>query len=287
MIPQMLCAMLALFVLTAAAEVVEAQDNELPTRTPSASAEAAIERFVTECVSITPGEGRYPARFKMGTAAPEQHETALREVTVQAKFRISKYEVTQELYEAVSGKNPSRWKGRRNSVEQISFDDAKQFCQQLTKLLVERKLIDSDQVVRLPSNEEWEYCCRCGVETRYSFGDNAGPDGTTAELDAHAWHTGNAAGNDPAVGVLKPNSWGLYDAHGYLWEFVETESAAKTKQFTVPTGHCVIRGGSWRDAHPLLSCSTYLTISETQVSDAIGFRCVIAEKPEVKLSPTQ
>lgn len=166
MTSRLLGLVLALLIFLPLTDVLNAQDNKLPTRTPSVSADAAIERFVTECVSITPGNGIYPARFKMGSATPEQREAPLLEVTLHAKFRISRYETTQELYEAVSGRNPSRWKGRRNSVEQISFAEAKQFCQQLTKLLVERKLIGSDEEVRLPTNEEWEYCCRCGAETR-------------------------------------------------------------------------------------------------------------------------
>jgi len=276
--------MLVLSCISTSPTSLRAQETKLPTRAPSASANAAIERFIAECVSITPGEDGFSKRFISGTKEPTAHETTQQEVAIEHPFRISKYEVTQELYEAVTGTNPSRWKGPRNSVENVSCTEAVLFCQQLTELLSKKQLIGDAQKVRLPTYVEWEYCCRAGTETRYCFGQNAGPEGLTTELDAYAWHTGNAAGNDPAVGVLKPNSWGLFDVHGYLWEFVSHESGQNSLQITAPAAHCIIRGGSWRDAHPLLSSSAYLTISESERSDAIGFRCVIAEKPEVKIS---
>ena len=279
---------LLMFVFALATAEVSAQQephNNAATRKPSVSADAAIERFVAECVSIKPGEAQFPKRFRLGTDAPNKDEIAAHEVTLDHSFRISKYEVTQELYAAVMGANPSRWKGLRNSVEQVSFLDAKQFCVKLSELLTSRKMIAEGWEVRLPTSVEWEYCCRSGAKTRFSFGNSAGPDGTTTELDKHAWHTGNAAGNDPAVGVLEPNGWGLFDVHGYLWEYVSDENAGDSQQIPLLAGECLIRGGSWRAAHMRLSCSTYLKISETQVSDAVGFRCVIAEKPEVKLPP--
>ena len=74
-----------------------------------------------------------------------------------------------------------------------------------------------------PAKAEWEYCCRAGTTTKYSFGDEAQKPGDVTPkatlLGEYGWHTGNAAGNDPPVGALKPNPWGLYDMHGYLWEF--------------------------------------------------------------------
>ena len=262
-----------------------AHENDLPTRTPSPSATATTKRFVEECVTVSPGKPGFPIRSLVGTKEPTENELPQQEVTINRPFRISKYETTQELYEAVVGNNPSRWKGPRNSVENVNWSEAMQFCKQLTTLLNEQSLISDHEEVRLPTYIEWEYCCRAGSQTRYYFGQKAGTDGSTSDLDIHAWHTGNAAGNDPAVGVLKPNSWGLFDVHGYLWEYVDHKSTGKTLQISAPPGHCLVRGGSWRDAHPLLSSSAYLTFSESHRSDAIGFRCVIAEKPEVKIAP--
>ena len=247
------------------------------TRKPSRDLADMLERFVAECLQIRPGEGHFPksliVKNRGAKDGGESDGVALK------PFRVCRYETTQELYAAVMGQNPSRWKGPRNSVETISFADAATFCEKLTAQLRDRKLIAADQLVRLPTSVEWEYCCRAGTSTIFSFGDDAGDGDDTRRLDQYAWHTGNAAGNDPAVGVLKPNPWGLYDCHGYLWEFVEDRELPRESDGRAPV---VIRGGSWKDHHSRLSSSSYLTIPSESVSDAIGFRCVIAQDTIVK-----
>lgn len=264
---------------------VLAQDTSRPTAKPSASPEEAIKRFVEECVEIKPGTGKFPGKFQLGQAKPEKHERAKFEATFETNFRISRYEMTQELYLAVTGRNPSRWQGPRNSVEGVTFQDAQKFCESLTAILRKRKLIGPKEAVRLPTAAEWEYCCRAGSSTLYGFGDTAGINGTTNLLDEHAWHTGNAAGNDPAVGILKQNPWGLHDMHGYLWEFVD--NSRENEASTAAADTVEIRGGSWRDKHPLLSCATYLRVARSESGDHIGFRCVIAEKPTLKKPSTR
>jgi formylglycine-generating enzyme required for sulfatase activity len=181
---------------------------------------------------------------------------ALNDAAVPA-FLMAKYEVPQNLWEAVTGSNPSRWKGKRNSVEMLSFEDAEAFCRKATGLLREAKLIDPDQIVRLPTEVEWEYAARGGTKTKYSFGDDA------ADLGDYAWYHGNAAGNDPPVGAKKPNPWGLYDVHGYLWEWCQ--------------GH-VIRGGSWKDEADALVSSSRKEVPADTKDDAIGLRCVLAKE---------
>lgn len=178
----------------------------------------------------------------------------LRDADVLA-FRMAKYEVPQNLWEAVTGSNPSRWKGRRNSAEMLSYDDATEFCRKVTALLRGAALIDADQEIRLPTEREWEYATRAGTATRYSFGDDE------KDLGDYAWFHGNAAGNDPPVGAKKPNPWGLYDVHGYLWEWCE--------------GH-VIRGGSWKDEATDLTSSSRKEVPAETKDDAIGLRCVLA-----------
>ncbi|MCA9056925.1 MAG: formylglycine-generating enzyme family protein [Planctomycetaceae bacterium] len=258
--------------------------------TPEQSRTAILQRFVEESVEITPGKGPYPAAFLFGSATQEPHTVAQREVLLSKPFRISRFEVTQELYELVTGTNPSRWKGRRNSAESMSYQDAVRFCLRLSILLRREKLIAEDQIVRLPTEVEWEYCCRAGTSTRYGFGDEPNqadePDPKASILDEYAWHTGNAAGNDPAVGVLKPNAWGLYDMHGYLWEFVSdpyTADARPDPQQTNAASQAarIIRGGSWRDHYSLLTSTTRLAIPDHAASDAIGFRCVITGSPSL------
>lgn len=246
-------------------------DDRQDTRTPSSDQAAMLKRFVRECISVTPGRGKFPAIAVVGQQQPAKHERPRLSVPMTAEFLISRYETTQELYTAIMGRNPSRWQGPRNSVERMTVAQAREFCDRLTKRLRGEKLISQQQVVRLPTDVEWEYCCRAGSTTRFHFGDSAGEKSDTDLLDQVAWHTGNAAGNDPAVGVLQPNAWGLCDMHGYVWEFVETPGDP-------PGNRATIRGGSWRDPHPSLSSASYSTIPASETGDHIGFRCVIAEK---------
>jgi formylglycine-generating enzyme required for sulfatase activity len=149
---------------------------------------------------------------------------------------MAKYEVTQELWQMVMGGNPSKWKGPRNSVEMVSLDEAKKFCGEATRLMAAAGLIKRGEVVRLPTEEEWEFAARAGTKTKYSFGDDA------KKLGEYAWFNGNAAGNDPPVGAKKPNAFGLYDMHGYLWEWSTPDEKQK-----LDAKQGVVRGGSWKD----------------------------------------
>jgi formylglycine-generating enzyme required for sulfatase activity len=232
-----------------------------------------LQRFIDECVDIRPGTEHYPRTFQFGPVSESELTTLqVREVKMPSSFRISRYETTQELYEMVIGSNPSRWQGPRNSVEYVSYDDATQFCSRLTTLLRREKLISQMDSVRLPSEQEWEYCCRAGSTSLFSFPTN---DDDHSSIDEFAWHHGNAAGNDPAVGVLKPNAWGLFDMHGYLWEFVTDPWQPAVNTATALAQIRTIRGGSWRDDAASLTCAARLPLPSHAVSDAIGFRCVI------------
>jgi formylglycine-generating enzyme required for sulfatase activity len=250
-----------------------------------------LKTFVDEFVAITPGTGQFPASFQQGGDRPV--ELPVHQVTLKHPFAIAKYEVPQNLYEVVMGSNPSRWKGPRNSAESMTWDEANEFCRNITARLRAAQLIKADEVIRLPSESEWEYCCRAGTTTAYSFGDAAqdkGDSGPKATLlDPYAWHTGNAAGNDPAVGVLKPNPWGLYDVHGYLWEFCSDEwrsdyndaptDGAPRKVVSKTPGEAppvrrVMRGGSWKDDFTMLRSASRRAIGQSSRDDAIGFRCI-------------
>ncbi|MDB5341396.1 MAG: Gluconolaconase [Planctomycetaceae bacterium] len=249
-----------------------------------------LQTFHAEFVNITPGQGKFPKSFRMGSDKGPATEQPAHEVTFNHSFAIAKYEVPQNLYEAVMGINPSKWKGPRNSVEMMTFAQAQEFCQKTTGLLREAKLIAADEEIRLPTEAEWEYCCRAGTTTAYSFGDEAtkadDKDPKASILNDYGWHTGNAAGNDPPVGALKPNPWGLYDMHGYLSEFVAdswhddyTKAPADGSAWTSedPATAHVLRSGSWKDKHPNLRSAARRQLAAKDVGDEIGLRCVKAK----------
>ena len=249
---------------------------------------ALLTTFVEEFVLITPGTEKFPATFSMGAKEGDARELPQHEVTMRKSFAIAKYEMPQNLYETVMGNNPSRWKGPRNSAEMMTWKDANVFCQKVTQQLRDRKLIGADEAIRLPTEAEWEYCCRAGTTTKYSFGDEAQRPGDVSPkatlLGEYGWHHGNAAGNDPAVGVLKPNPWGLYDMHGYLCEFTADTWTPNYKQAAengaLPTGTdrdetaIAIRSGSWKEPFEKLTSSARRRLPATSADDAIGFRCV-------------
>jgi formylglycine-generating enzyme required for sulfatase activity len=258
---------------------------------PTARQIELLKTFNSEFVSITPGTDKFPKSFRMGFDGGDPSEAPAHEVTLKSPFSMAKYEVPQNLYEAVMEKNPSRWKGPRNSVEMFSFGEVVEFCQRATKLMRAAKLLGEDEEIRLPTEAEWEYCCRAGTTTRYSFGDEArkpgDKDNVAKVLNEYGWHTGNAAGNDPPVGALKPNAFGLYDMHGYLWEFVaddwhDTYSGASLdgrayeRKSDEPAAK-VIRGGSWKVRFESLTSTARRSVPVDFQSDDLGFRCVKAK----------
>ena len=197
-------------------------------------------------------------------------------VTFERSFAVAKFEVTQELYEAVTGRNPSRWKGPRNSVEMVNWREAQEFCRKTTAELHERKLLPTGDRIGLPTEAEWEYACRAGTTTRYSFGDS------DELLKDYAWFKGNSKGEDPPVGKKKPNAWGLYDMHGYVWEWCqdgwrESYEGAPTDGRAVEdklAKEFVIRGGSWNDGADSSRSAFRVHRAADIRSETIGFRCV-------------
>jgi len=178
-----------------------------------------LKRFRREVLEIQPGRAPYTASLPYGQLGDQ----AGTPTTAPEPFLIGQYEVPQNLWQVVMGGNPSRWMGERNSVEMLSFDEAVEFCKKLTQELRRRDLISEEQIVRMPTELEWEYATRAGTDTDYSFGNNA------ELLDDYGWHTGNAAGNDPPVGAKQPNAWRLYDVHDYLSEYCLPTEAAQTE----------------------------------------------------------
>ena len=154
-----------------------------------------------------------PGLFKMGNSenaeAGERTET-LHNVTLTRPFQIGIHEVTQEQYEKVMGKTPSKFIGAQNPAEHVSWNDATEFCRKLTAIQEET---GSGYRYRLPTEAEWEYACRGGTGTAYNFG------ASDDELRDHAWFASNSESTPHTVGTKKPNRWGLYDMHGNVSEW--------------------------------------------------------------------
>ena len=145
-------------------------------------------------------------------------------------FFLGNYEVTQEEYKRVIGRNPSNFsaqgkypedvKGQdtwRYPVENVSWEEAIVFCNEMSKLddlqpYYRAGVPSGGDGYRLPTEAEWEYACRAGTTTRYGFGDDE------TKLREYAWCGDNAGGMTHQVATRTPNAWGLYDMHGNVWE---------------------------------------------------------------------
>ena len=135
-------------------------------------------------------------------------------VTLTRDFWLSKYEVTQEEYAGLMGKNPSHFPGDPNRpVEKLSYFDAVNYCSALTKGERDAGRLPSGYEYRLPSEAEWEYACRAGTTNLFSFGD------AVTEADQYAWTAENSQAITHPVGQKRPNPWGLHDMHGNVWEW--------------------------------------------------------------------
>ena len=105
------------------------------------------------------------------------------EVILTTSFKMGVHEVTQAQYEQVMGVNPSEFKGADNPVEKVSWEDAVEFCRRLSDLPAEKA---AGHVYRLPTEAEWEYACRAGTTTKFSFGDDE------SNLGDYAWYGDNS-----------------------------------------------------------------------------------------------
>ncbi len=227
-----------------------------------------------------------PGEFMMGSPESEagrgDSETQ-RRVTIASPFSLGVHELTQSQYEQVMGINPSRFNVENYPVERVSWDVAVAFCEKLSALPEE---VAAGRVYRLPTEEEWEYACRAGSTTEYSFGDDE------KNLGRYAWFNGNSRSTTQAVGKKLPNDWGLYDMHGNVWEWCSDRAGDYPKgAVTDPVGPStgsvrVVRGGSWNNDAADCRTADHLMLDPTFRSNNLGFRLALSSlsvhSPEAK-----
>ncbi len=157
----------------------------------------------------------------------------LRKVTISEDFYIGKYEVTQAQFKAVMDKNPSRFIGDNNPVENVGWPDIMEFLNRLNNMTGSTR--PAGYRFDLPTEEQWEYACRAGTTTAYNNGRNITDKfGDCPNLDEIAWYISNSGGKTHSVGQKKPNAWGIYDMLGNVKEWcIGEEMLANT--FATPT----------------------------------------------------
>jgi len=205
-----------------------------------------------------------------GNAENYIREHPQHKVTISEPFYLQATAITQGQWVRVMEDNPSKFKncGDDCPVESVSWEDARKFI---------KKLIEMEQsdAYRLPTEAEWEYACRAGTTTEFSFGDHL------SELMEYAWLGNNSDGKTHPVGQKELNAWGLYDMHGNVWEWVEDDwhkdyngaPDAGRAWIDEPRGvGRVIRGGGWGSgAHDCRSAIRYGRTPDNR-RDFFGFR---------------
>ncbi len=225
--------------------------------------------------------------FEMGNAKGMADESPVHRVWVDS-FWMDRFEVVQSQFRRFQIPDPSHFKDPNQPVERANWTDAAIYCNE--RSLAEGLEPCYDETTwecdfqangyRLPTEAEWEYACRAGTNTAYSFGHSA------ARLSDYAWFADNSNGKTEPVGRKKPNPWGLHDMHGNVAEWCNdwygTDSYARSPERN-PRGPAegnerVLRGGAWNASAE--SCRSSYRLSDPSIddtclaNDSIGFRCV-------------
>ena len=209
-----------------------------PTTTkPSLTSEqrTLFNELASDMVYVEGGTFTMGATSEQGSDAYNDEKPA-HQVTLSS-FHICKYEVTQELWQAVMGSNPSKSKGIKRPVEQVSWEDCQVFISKLNQL--------TGKNYRLPTEAEWEYAARGGNRSngyKYAGGNSIGD---------VAWYEGNCILSTNDIGMKRANELGLYDMAGNVWEWCsDWKGNYSTSNQTNPRGassgsYRVRRGGFW------------------------------------------
>jgi formylglycine-generating enzyme required for sulfatase activity len=244
----------------AAAQSLPAKPTE---NKPSANAQSFTETVngvEIQMVSV-PG-GTFLMGSPLSETGRDQDEGPQSEATVQS-LSIGKFEVTQAQYKAVMGTNPSSFKGDDLPVDSVSWNDAGEFCNKLSRA--------TGRAYRLPTEAEWEYAAR--ANTTGSFAGNA---------EAMTWYDANSGNRTHPVGQKEPNDFGLYDMNGNVWEWCQSKykpypyRADDGREDLQTTDVRVMRGGSWRS--PQKGCRSAYRRRVPPDDRTIGFRIVLTAR---------
>ncbi len=227
----------------------------------------------------------HPGSFIMGSSHLEpgrgNYEGPRHRVTISRGFYLGKYEITQAQWESVMGGRP--WAGQLNVKEgsdhpavYVSWEDVHEFIDRLNAA-------EGAVVYRLPTEAEWEYACRAGTTTRWSFGDDEGQSGDYAWFFGNGWGSGERFAHP--VGTKRPNLWELYDMHGNVWEWIQDGFRQYTSYRQLdPRGPDpgrsarVIRGGDYTSLSRLMRSASRVSKAATSRSSGVGFRLVREER---------
>ena len=203
-------------------------------------------------------------RFMMG------EEGSQKEVIIDYEFEIGKYPVIFDEYDLycddmnIDKPDDKGWGRGERPVINVSWEDANRFCKWLSE--------KSGKEYRLPTEAEWEYACRAGSTTRWSFGDDE------SELEKYAWYKKNSDGKTHLVGLTMSNDWGIHDMHGNVWEWCQDDWVDSYKKTPKDgTAHYkgnrkVLRGGSWYDDAGITRSAIRLGSDLDSCISGIGFR---------------
>lgn len=170
-------------------------------------------------------------------------------------FEMSVYQTTQLEWQEHIGSTPSYFKGSGHlPVEKVSWNDVQE-------LIFKMNFRKDGYMYRLPTEEEWEYCCRAGSTTDFCFGNSE------EELEEYAWFCRNSDNKTHPVGQKKPNAFGLYDMHGNVWEWTDS-------LWSPSSSYRVLRGGSWVDFAQFLRSAGRDLGSPGGSDGGVGFRLV-------------
>ena len=246
--------------------------------TASGSVQAPIANSDNITISVMDGISIDMVRveagtFTMGATAemedPEDDEKPTHQVTLTNDYYIGKYEVTQALWKAVMGNNPSEYKGDNLPVEKVSWNDCQEFLSKLNRI--------TGKTFRLPTEAEWEYAARGGNKSRgYQFSGSS-------NLSDVAWYDDNSGYVTHAVGSKQSNELGIYDMTGNVWEWCQDWYGKYSSSSQInPTGansgsDRVIRGGSWNNTAWFCRSSCRLNYTPGFRNDCLGLRLVLSE----------